>query len=287
MLHSNQQYESYYGIGLLDDMHNYFPDLLYNIGRFRDVQDVLTYIRSTTQYRFDRFTIAEQARRPWQTQTQTQTQQQPQTQTQQQPQRYNHRRWRQRQTQAPRQTQAHRSDNYRTRLPTLNTPLTQPTTAYFPPYQLPPLTTFTDTPGLTHNRTNIPTLPYTTFDFTLPYTTMTTMPTIPTTDMDNATALLTLIGLFAPPTPTPTQLLEPVIVAPSRNVINIATTTETITEEPVPSGICVICQENFAISNTIRTIEHCSHSFHNSCILRHFETSVRCPTCRFDIRDSE
>ena len=282
MLHSNQQYETYYGIGLLDDMHNYFPDLLYNIGRFRDVQDVLTYIRSTTQYRFDRFTTAEQARRPWQ----TQPSQQSQTQTP----RHNHRRWRQRQTQAQRQThaprqtqtQTYRSDNYRTQLPTLNTPLTQPTTTYFPPYQLPPLTTFTDIPGLTHNRTTMPTLPYTTFDFTVPTT------TLPTTDIDNATALLTLIGLFAPPTPTPTMpLLEPVIVAPSRNIINRATTTETITEEPVPSGICVICQENFAISNTLRTIEHCSHIFHNSCILRHFETSVRCPICRFDIRDSE
>ena len=44
MLHNNQQYDPYYGIGLLDDMHNYFPDLLYNPLRFNNVQDVLNYI---------------------------------------------------------------------------------------------------------------------------------------------------------------------------------------------------------------------------------------------------
>ncbi len=119
--------------------------------------------------------------------------------------------------------------------------------------------------------------PLTTFDLTLP-------PLTATTDIDNATALLTLIGLLGTGT---TPLLEPVVVAASNDVIENATTLQTITEEPIPSGICVICQENFAISNTIRTIDHCTHYFHNDCILRHFQTSVRCPTCRHDIRDSE
>jgi hypothetical protein len=34
-----------YPVQLLNDLHNYFPDVLYNPGRFRNVQDLLDYIR--------------------------------------------------------------------------------------------------------------------------------------------------------------------------------------------------------------------------------------------------
>ena len=44
-----------YGVQLLDDIHNYFPDLLYNNRRFDTVQSVLSYITSTTRNRFDLF----------------------------------------------------------------------------------------------------------------------------------------------------------------------------------------------------------------------------------------
>lgn len=37
---------SIYPIQLLNDIHNYFPDILYNPGRFRNVQDLLDYIRT-------------------------------------------------------------------------------------------------------------------------------------------------------------------------------------------------------------------------------------------------
>jgi hypothetical protein len=38
--------ENIYPIQLLNDIHNHFPDILYNPGRFRNVQDLLEYIRS-------------------------------------------------------------------------------------------------------------------------------------------------------------------------------------------------------------------------------------------------
>jgi len=44
-----------YRIGLLDDLHNYFPELLYNIESFHTVQDVLQYIRTRTTRRFNIF----------------------------------------------------------------------------------------------------------------------------------------------------------------------------------------------------------------------------------------
>ena len=38
-------YTSIFRVGLLDDLHNYFPELLYNSSRFHTVQDVLQYIQ--------------------------------------------------------------------------------------------------------------------------------------------------------------------------------------------------------------------------------------------------
>jgi hypothetical protein len=48
-------YERIYYIRLLDDIHNYFPDLLYNHSRFGTVRDVLGYVQEQTQSRFNLF----------------------------------------------------------------------------------------------------------------------------------------------------------------------------------------------------------------------------------------
>jgi hypothetical protein len=39
-------YHNHYNVQLFDDLHNYLPDILYNPQRFRNVQDVLSYIRT-------------------------------------------------------------------------------------------------------------------------------------------------------------------------------------------------------------------------------------------------
>ena len=50
---------SYYTIGLLNDLHNYFPDLLYaDINRFPNVQSVLEYIRFEARTRHDLYSNA-------------------------------------------------------------------------------------------------------------------------------------------------------------------------------------------------------------------------------------
>ena len=49
----------YYGIQFLDDIHTYFPDILYNPDRFTNVQALLQYIRSQTSARFDLFSNAQ------------------------------------------------------------------------------------------------------------------------------------------------------------------------------------------------------------------------------------
>jgi hypothetical protein len=48
-------YEEIYYVRLLDDLHNYFPAILYQPQRFQNVQDLLQYITSQTQHRFNLF----------------------------------------------------------------------------------------------------------------------------------------------------------------------------------------------------------------------------------------
>jgi len=49
------RYERVYDVGLLDDLHNYFPGLLYEPDRFRTVSDVLGYLRQNASRRFNLF----------------------------------------------------------------------------------------------------------------------------------------------------------------------------------------------------------------------------------------
>ena len=49
------RYERVYDVGLLDDLHNYFPGLLYEPDRFRSVSDVLAYVRQNASRRFNLF----------------------------------------------------------------------------------------------------------------------------------------------------------------------------------------------------------------------------------------
>ena len=48
-------YEHIYELGLLDDLHNYFPRILYRPEEFNNVQDVLRYIQTATQRQFNLF----------------------------------------------------------------------------------------------------------------------------------------------------------------------------------------------------------------------------------------
>jgi hypothetical protein len=48
-------YDELYGVGLLDDLHNFFPAVLYQPQQFRTVQDLLQYISRQTQTQFNLF----------------------------------------------------------------------------------------------------------------------------------------------------------------------------------------------------------------------------------------
>jgi hypothetical protein len=53
----NRQYENYYGVQLLNDLHNYFPDILYG-PQFQN-DSLVQYIRTQVANRFNLFTNAQ------------------------------------------------------------------------------------------------------------------------------------------------------------------------------------------------------------------------------------
>jgi len=76
----------------------------------------------------------------------------------------------------------------------------------------------------------------------------------------------------------PARFNDAVVVAPSQLQINAALELQDTSDSP-----CAICQEPIT-SNGVR-IRQCRHSYHRSCISNWFSMSVRCPVCRYDIRE--
>ena len=79
------------------------------------------------------------------------------------------------------------------------------------------------------------------------------------------------------------NFLQPVIVRPTEDEINNATYITLLQSNSQDN--CAICQDPMEVSQEIRIIDHCGHSFHKTCIDPWFRENVRCPTCRYDIRD--
>lgn len=68
----------------------------------------------------------------------------------------------------------------------------------------------------------------------------------------------------------------------------IATATRNILYENVEEPLndrCPICLDVFQSSSEVTQIRHCGHVFNRSQLATWFERNVRCPVCRFDIRD--
>lgn len=75
-----------------------------------------------------------------------------------------------------------------------------------------------------------------------------------------------------------------VVVHASQTMVNDASTEETLQQDLETN--CAICQDRMRQGEHVRKLTVCQHTFHTSCIdvwLLH--RSVRCPTCRHDIRD--
>jgi hypothetical protein len=80
---------------------------------------------------------------------------------------------------------------------------------------------------------------------------------------------------------------ENVVVSPSQEQIDNASEIITYTSDMSSnySTRCPITLEDFQEGENIRRIHHCNHIFGTTAFDNWFERNVRCPVCRFDIRD--
>ena len=223
----SSNYQHYYNITFLDDLHNYFPDILYSDNnRFNNVNDLLEYIRSQTRNQFDLFSSARR--------------------------------------------NARRNNNEIIS-------------------QIPERSIINDNQindnQINDNQNNDNQNNYNQIRIRFNTEEFIPLPTSPqglsNNDINTLLGPLTnIVNLLYPPT-TPFTM-EPVLVRPTQEQITNATS---IVELSSNTEVCAICQETM-VDGRIRKINHCRHTFHDSCISRHFNNSVRCPICRYDIRNT-
>jgi hypothetical protein len=83
-----------------------------------------------------------------------------------------------------------------------------------------------------------------------------------------------------------TRTYEDVIVSPTRREIDNAVEVFNYTENNTQNHhSCPITMEEFVINDRVSRIRHCGHTFHEEAINNWFRLNVRCPVCRYDIRE--
>jgi hypothetical protein len=79
-------------------------------------------------------------------------------------------------------------------------------------------------------------------------------------------------------------LNDTVHVHPSPEVI--ARNTTVFTGSASEDNNCSICLDELEHEQALCRINHCGHAFHEQCIMTWFQSNVRCPACRHDVRDA-
>ena len=80
------------------------------------------------------------------------------------------------------------------------------------------------------------------------------------------------------------DIFQDVIVRPTIDQINTATTCFPYQYDSSYNQ-CSITMEDFEENEIVCRIKHCGHTFKKPAIMNWFERSVRCPICRYDIRN--
>ena len=199
----NQQYENYYGVQLINDLHNYFPDILY--GRQFENDVLVQYIRNQVANRFNLYNNAQ----------------------------LNH----------FNQNRSNLQNQHAIRMNSLNSM----------------------NEGISINDNNNDSQ----YNIFLSSNLLSTLIQGLNSPLSSQNDLLNL------------NSLEPIIVRPSAQQIEEASS---IVEVSNSQNSCAICQEHMNPNDRIRRLNQCRHMFHNQCIMTAFQSSVRCPVCRHDIR---
>jgi hypothetical protein len=82
------------------------------------------------------------------------------------------------------------------------------------------------------------------------------------------------------------SFLDPVDIYPTQEQINAATSIIRYGEIETPlNNSCPISLEPFQEDDSVAMIQYCGHIFKEEQIRSWFQTNVRCPVCRYDIRN--
>ncbi len=248
-------YQRHYEVGLLDDIHNYFPALLYEPERFSNVADVLNYVRQCVANRFDLFSAGQ----------------------------------RNYSAAAPRQhlpaaspIQPSRGGFGSARRAQQQPPATaeiQIEVEDFVPHAA--------------QRRAMPGIPLRAAQQLFPTEIESAATDLlnllsPNSTVGAGVSPFSLLSLFnnlntisAPMGPGP-NFMEPVVVRPTAAQIAEGTAIEVVDAE---EEVCAICQDQMEPGSESRVIHHCDHRFHPGCIETWFQRDVHCPVCRHDIRE--
>jgi hypothetical protein len=237
--------QNIYPIQLLNDLHNHFPDILYNPGRFNSVQDLLDYVRRVADVNpFTRGMNYYNTR-------QTIRQNNSVNNTNTTPSAFN----------TPTHRIRHQSaipvQPFSTSMPIYDPPLMSVTYREVP--QVQPVQPAPHTRVLPNSSANI---------------INTLFSSILGRDILNIPITTDEYNMF---------LNETVPVYPTNEQITNASRVYSVTTRM--ENICTICQDGIESEQQVRHLTQCDHYFHKSCIDTWFRQNVHCPTCRQDIRE--
>lgn len=272
-----------YSISLLNDIHNWFPDILYNPGRFRNVQDLIEYIREVADV--NPYTRGLQQYNAHQHQHHAPYAPPPATGSR----RY-----------APSMANTSISDNaasatsgrsgfpfeFGARTATTTTALAPPTSSPVRASVVerrtsaPPNRAISETTYEYTATTNVNGNPITARVRSLPVTTA----ILEMEEGDSyGESMSSLLQQLLSPNILRNFLDQNVEVAPTDTQLQQASTL--FHAEQKEDDNCAICQDSMEEEQQLRRLTHCHHTFHRSCIDTWFRTNVHCPTCRHDIRE--
>lgn len=140
------------------------------------------------------------------------------------------------------------------------------------------------------SRTNTPTRPSRVQSSNIRHNTTNTYPDITpvgTTESHTFSSPSSLFpNNFTFPINFSTRSYENVIVSPTRSEIDNAIEVFNYNENSMQlNSRCPITMEEFVINDRVSRIRHCGHIFREEALNRWFRLNVRCPVCRYDIRE--
>lgn len=243
----NTAYEELYGIGLLDDLHNFFPAILYEPARFQSVAQLLQYIRQQARNRFDLFSFGERAYEDTQVRSRQRT------------------------------TTASVSLSF-------EAPATHQSTLPIPVQEDDVDEGAGTGAGVgagSIDSQNMDRLLMVALMDILANGSQRNSVSVRSLQNPLSPSLSSLLNSRDSSLFTFDNLLQPVVVRPTQTQIAAGSQLLQLTEP----DHCSVCQDSISTTQSARRLTVCQHVFHQGCIDTWYNRNVHCPICRHDIRE--